>query len=114
MANIIRDFYAREHNVMSPNYLTQEMAIVICNHVVCVDGFTMSVQASSYHYSSPRYFLPSGDYTHWEIMQMTGQDEPLFDAYKGDEVYPYVPTDIVNQVIIKHGGLAENTVQIIK
>jgi secreted protein with Ig-like and vWFA domain len=74
----------------------------------------MSVQASAYHYSEPRDFLPSGDYASWEIMQMTGQHEPLFDAYKGDDVYPYVPTDIVNQVIIKHGGLAENTVQINK
>ena len=86
--------------------------------VVCKDGFTMSVQASAYHYCSPRIHDAEG-YLEVEI-GYPRQREPLIDEYvegfglwidKDDDfdftnaVYPYVPAEVVLEVIMKHGGM---------
>ena len=94
--------------------------------VVCKDGFTMSVQASAYHYCSPRIHDAEG-YLEVEI-GYPRQREPLIDEYaegfglwieSGDNdyeftnndydftnaVYPYVPAEVVLEVIMKHGGM---------
>jgi len=89
--------------------------------VRCKDGFTMSVQASAYHYCSPRINDAEG-YLEVEIGFPT-EREPLIDEYAegfglliedGDKdyefdftnaVYPYVPAEIVIEVIMKHGGM---------
>ena len=75
--------------------------------VVCKDGFVMSVQASSYHYSQPKDLVD--EYLEFEI-GFPNQEEPLIMSYcedtdkPCDTVYGYVPTEIVEQVIDKHGG----------
>ena len=87
--------------------------------VVCKDGFTMSVQASAYHYCSPRIHDAEG-YLEVEI-GYPRQREPLIDEYvegfglwvedEHDDfdftnaVYPYVPAEVVLEVIMKHGGM---------
>jgi len=89
--------------------------------VVCKDGFTMSVQASAYHYCSPKIHNAES-YTEVEIGYPNNR-EPLLDKYcegyglwvKGKElfkdstfknaVYPYVPADVLIEVIMKHGGM---------
>ena len=86
--------------------------------VVCKDGFTMSVQASAYHYCSPNIHNAES-YTEVEI-GYPRQREPLIDEYvegfglwinKDDDfdftnaVYPYVPAEVVIKVIMKHGGM---------
>lgn len=40
--------------------------IVIRERVVCADGFTLSVQASDFHYCTPR--SKEGPWTHFEVM----------------------------------------------
>ena len=87
--------------------------------VVCKDGFTMSVQASAYHYCSPRIHDAEG-YLEVEI-GYPSKRERLLDSYcEGiylwidkdskdkvftDSVYPYVPAEVVLEVIMKHGGM---------
>jgi len=87
--------------------------------VVCKDGFTMSVQASNYHYCTPRINDAEG-YLEVEI-GYPRQREPLIDEYvegfglwvedEHDDfdftnaVYPYVPAEVVLEVIMKHGGM---------
>ena len=87
--------------------------------VVCKDGFTMSVQASNYHYCTPRINDAEG-YLEVEI-GYPRQREPLLDKYvegfglwvegENDDsnfieaVYPYVPAEVVIEVIMKHGGM---------
>ena len=86
--------------------------------VVFKDGFTMSVQASNYHYCTPRINDAEG-YLEVEI-GYPRQREPLLDkyvegfglwVYKDDDfdftnaVYPYVPAEVVIEVIMKHGGM---------
>lgn len=75
----------------------------------CADGFTVSIQASEHHYCSPRENVTS--YTAVEL-GFPSEAEPLLMEYAEDAdeptqtVYPYVPVDVVLQVINKHGGPA--------
>ena len=79
-------------------------------HVVCKDGFKMSVQAGQSLYSEPRDVAD-----HYEEVEMgyPSEEEHLFAKYAEDEkdlcntVYGYVPVELVNKVIEKHGGICE-------
>lgn len=77
--------------------------------IVCKDGFIISVQASEYHYCSPRD--NDGPYSKFEI-GYPNRKEPLLMPYAEDKskptdtVYGYVPESVVKEVIEKHGGFA--------
>jgi hypothetical protein len=81
--------------------------------VVCKDGFVMSVQASNFHYCSPKVDgLPKRAYKSFEV-GFPSEEEPLLAPYmetpgegKGpcDTVYGYVPAHVVRKVVKKHGG----------
>ena len=77
--------------------------------IICADGFKMSIQASSFHYCSPR---EDGldNYETVEIGFPSEREELLMDyAEDGNNptstVYGWVPVEIVDAVIRKHGGL---------
>ena len=76
--------------------------------VRCKDGFTMSVQANSYAYCSPRN--DAGPYTSVEI-GYPSETENLIINYAEDRdaltdtIYGYVPVNTVYLVITKHGGM---------
>jgi hypothetical protein len=75
----------------------------------CIDGFTMSVQASKGHYCSPRLDLPYG-FTSVEVGYPSEAEELLLPFADGDSgVYGWVPVEVVEQVIEKHGGLEVTT-----
>ena len=80
--------------------------------IVCKDGFSMSVQAGYYLYSIPRIDMKSGNYEAVEI-GFPSEKEELICKYAEDSsdytetVYPYVPVEIVEQVIEKHNGMVE-------
>jgi len=81
--------------------------MIVRPHLVCKDGTEISVQASSFHYCSPRNNV--GPYSEVEIACL--EDELFKDC--DDEgncyewkVYGYVPVDLVKQFIEKHGGFA--------
>ena len=83
--------------------------------VVCKDGFAMSVQASEYHYCSPRVSGLGQPYTSVEIGFPSELEDLLIEfAEDMDEptgtVYPYVPADVVIAVIEKHGGMVEGQI----
>ncbi len=85
-------------------------------HVLCKDGFKMSVQASSNHYCSPKSDGYDMIYSEVEV-GFPSEREPLLDKYVEDlsgedgvldytdSVYPYVPAEIVSTIIAKHGGI---------
>ena len=83
-------------------------------HVVCNDGFEMSVQAGQSHYSTPRDVVDS--YEDAEI-GFPSAEESLIARYADDEenlcdtVYGYVPCSIIDQVIEKHGGIDESKIE---
>lgn len=87
--------------------------IAIRPKVVCADGFSISIQASEYHYCSPRVtFCPMDGwnrYTEVELGFPNQVEEDLLE-YAEDEdpldtVYGYVPVELVDKVLEKHGGI---------
>ena len=83
-------------------------------HIVCTDGFTMSVQVGYSLYSTPKKVAKR--YSAVEI-GYPSEHEPLIEEYAEcytfeeldidftDTVYGYVPVKIVDKVLKKHGGI---------
>jgi len=71
--------------------------------VRCVDGTTMSVQASEYHYSWPRE--NHGPYTQVEVWCCG--EVPAWAGYgDGEDPYAYLPIELVVEEIDRRGGFA--------
>ena len=76
--------------------------------LVCADGFQISVQASSSHYCTPRE-------AHWPWVEVEcafpTSDTPELEEYKDggesdlESVFAYVPTCVVEALIVSHGGV---------
>ena len=80
-------------------------------HIVCVDGFKMSVQVGYSLYSKPKKVAKR--YSEVEI-GYPSEREPLLEKYVEsfytepdyiDSIYPYVPVKVVDKVLKKHGGI---------
>ena len=83
-------------------------------HIVCTDGFSMSVQVGYSLYSTPKKVAKR--YSNVEI-GYPSEHEPLIEEYAEcytfeeldidftDTIYPYVPVKIVDKVLKKHGGI---------
>ena len=84
-------------------------------HIVCEDGFTMSVQVGYSLYSEPKKVAKR--YSKVEI-GYPSDHEPLIEKWAEfapfdedeapdytDTVYPYVPVGVVDKVLKKHGGI---------
>ena len=90
------------------------MKIKRYKRVHCKDGFSMSVQASSTSYCSPRSDTAE-TYTKVEV-GYPNRIEPLIEQYCEDPsrpcntVYGYVPASLISLVITKHGGITEGEV----
>ena len=86
-------------------------------HIVCTDGFSMSVQVGPHLYSEPKKVAKR--YSKVEIGYPSERETLLeeyvelgiFDTAQGkgvdytDTVYPYVPVKVVDKVLKKHGGI---------
>lgn len=78
--------------------------------IECADGFTMSVQASSGHYCSPRD--STGPWDAVEVGYPSAKVEAFMPYVDGgpdteptDTVYGYVPIELVVDAIDAHGGI---------
>lgn len=77
--------------------------------LLCNDGFSISVQASEFHYCWPR-LNGNQDYESVELGYPSSEDE-LINEYAEDDwnytetVYGYVPIEVVEKLIEKHGGI---------
>ena len=75
----------------------------------CNDGYSISVQASSFHYCKPR-LNGIQDYESVELGFPSMEDE-LINEYAEDysdytgTVYGYVPIEVVERLIEKHRGI---------
>ena len=76
--------------------------------LLCNDGFSISVQASKFHYCSPR-LDGAQDYEAVELGYPSNKDELINDYAEDDDytetVYGYVPIEVVEKLIEKHGGI---------
>lgn len=84
----------------SPGYSHKELAPI----VKCKDGVTLSVQASEFHFSSPRDNY--GPYTEVEVWCVRDAAEVTEFDYSDDDPSAYVPIEQVVQFIDNHGGIA--------
>ena len=85
-----------------------EPSVVVHPPVRCRDGFRVSVQASHFHYCSPRDDV--GPYTAVELGFPSRRDFALMRYAETrekprDTVYGYVPLRTVAKVLARHGGL---------
>ena len=81
----------------------------IATPIKCTDGFTMSVQASEHHYSTPRTDTTTA-YVAYEV-GYPSQREPLlmpFHECEDSTVFCWVPAEVLIQVILKHGGMTDS------
>jgi hypothetical protein len=82
-------------------------------HIVCEDGFTMSVQVGYSLYCTPkkvakRYSAVEIGYPSEPEELIKEYAESLYDEDSTDytdTVYPYVPVSVVDKVLKKHGGI---------
>lgn len=83
---------------------------IVIDPVECVDGFKLSIQASSSHYCIPRSSKPGLVWAELECGFPTAPVPSLAD-FKGDDgpdmenVFSYVPVELVVGVLREHGGL---------
>lgn len=90
-------------------------------HIICEDDTEISVQASTYHYCTPRMTSQPAYETYEVCLYDTDLEESLKIAKKkkykeaiqwfidndGDSVYSQVPHNIVQNFIDFHGGIKE-------
>jgi hypothetical protein len=78
------------------------------DRIVCKDGFSFSVQASSSHYSTPRNDEADA-YTHFEVGFPSILEESLAPYAETpdttDTVFGWVPLRVSVYLIEKHGGV---------
>lgn len=75
--------------------------------IICADGFSLSVQASDFHYCVPQDSY--GPWTHVEIGFPSDIPEGIMEYAEKPEnptetVYKRVPIELVEALIEKHGG----------
>jgi len=100
--NIIQDYY--NSNIKPPLQNNMKMEVLL-PFIRCEDGFEMSVQAGFGYYSDPPEYFST--YKTWEVGYPSDSEDLLQDYYDSDDpdIFKYVPTEIINQIILKHGGL---------
>ena len=76
----------------------------INERIECADGFSMSVQGNSGAYCSPR-IDNAEKYIEVEVGYARPHEELLEMFHDGDGIYPYVPRQVVVDIIAKHGGI---------
>lgn len=76
-----------------------------CIHTkaLCQDGYSVSIQASSFHYCVPRVTGAR----HYDALELgfPSERDPLIEGYREDDIYLFVPFDLVNRLLEKHGGI---------
>jgi hypothetical protein len=71
--------------------------------ISCQDGFQMSVQASESHYCEPKQ--NHGPWSKVEIGYPKPYEPALEQWHDMDNIYVFVPIEVVCEVIEKHGGV---------
>ena len=85
----------------------EKHGMVMRNPIECADGFSVSVQASSFHYCDPR--TNTDAYSSVELGFPSQPDELILPYAEDAEnptqtVYGHVPVYVVQNLIEKHGG----------
>ena len=101
----VNDYLVKTRSVRSVGHISM---LNVRPRFECKDGFSVSIQASEFAYSTPRSNI--GPYSHVELGYPSEKvDEWMEYAEDEDDptetVYPYIPVELVEQVLEQHGGL---------
>ena len=77
--------------------------VIVRYGIVCKDGFTVSVQASAFHYCWPR--RTQKYHQAFELYCDISNDKDLLESYYDGAVCSFVPTVIVEKLILRHGSV---------
>lgn len=101
---------------LKKTYVHNEGNYLIRQRAYCKDGFSISIQAAESAYCSPRVTY-DGQYKKVEL-GYPNEPEPIIFDYREDPdddyisaVYPYVPVEIVDEIIKKHGGIEDGRIE---
>lgn len=102
---MINEWLMRNRKNGDPNYVYP-----VDERITCKDGFSLSVQASSGHYCTPR-----NNFGPWRTVEVGyPSSEPEFIGKYAEEwidktkaIYPFVPVDLVDKLLDLHGGIDE-------
>ena len=108
----INEYLKETRRVVGKLYNGSEYEL-IRPHLVCADGFSVSVQASEYHYCWPR-INGAEKYESVELGYPNLEDSLIMDYAEDDDrptdtVYGYVPIHIVCELVEKHGGIVNRS-----
>lgn len=104
----MKTFNFNEYAKASRNFKYAKGDFRILKEVVCMDGFSISVQASSRHYCQPRE-TGANEYQLVECGYPSQAPEFILQYAEDIEqptetIYGYVPVELVNKLIDSHGG----------
>ena len=77
----------------------RQMNLIAKRKCKLADGFTISVQASEFHYCTPRK-SDAKEYRSVEIWLFNEDEKPVTE-----DPQPYVPVNVVRELIEAHGGI---------
>lgn len=80
-----------------------DYGIIVRHHIVCKDGFSVSVQASAFHYCHPR--RTQKYHQAFELYCDISNDKDLLELYYDGAICAYVPTVVVEKLILRHGSI---------
>ena len=105
--DVINEYLKRTRKVHN----CSDGTVIEDNHprLFCKDGFSVSVQASEFHYCYPR-INGANKYETVELGYPNAEDLLIADYAEDDTdltdtIYGFVPVHIVNELIKKHGGI---------
>ncbi len=105
----LNEYLMSQRDEKDPRVINDD-SFPIAKRITCVDGFSLSVQATHGAYCSPRTNL-----ARWDAVEVgfPSKEPELIMSYaedKGnptDTVYGYVPIGLVEELIELHGGMAD-------
>lgn len=105
---MLNNYLSSQRDEQDEDILEDRKLPPVAKRITCVDGFSLSVQASFAAYCSPRTNV--GPWREVEVgfpsavpeLIMEYAEEPLRAK---DTVYGYVPIELVEELISLHGGM---------
>lgn len=93
-------------NHVKPAFEHHEIGAIVRNHIICKDGFDISVQASEQHYCYPKEMRKYHE--EFELLCDIFKDKDLLEYYYDGTICAYVPKAIVEMLILRHGSIDWN------
>lgn len=94
----------KEHRYNSSTGGMRSFAHAQNKRIHCNDGYNVSIQCQETSYCSPRTTFETVElYNSFELGFPSSHDS-ILDEYRDNDIYAYVPREVVEQLLELHGG----------